>query len=87
MRTQVVNDENISVVPYDPISGNMILFHASGFGCKVQTFRERDVQRHPLVLSSSCSHDISFRDKLSVMRDGRPIAALSIGIAQAPSTE
>lgn len=40
VRTQVLNDENISVVPYDPISGNMILFYASGFGCKVQKFWE-----------------------------------------------
>lgn len=43
VRTQVLNDENISVVPYDPISGNLILFHArdaGGFGCKVQKFWE-----------------------------------------------
>lgn len=41
--TQVFNDENISVVTYDPISGNLILFHArdaGGFGCKVQKFWE-----------------------------------------------
>lgn len=83
MRTQVLNDENISVVPYDPISGNMILFHASGFGFKVQKFWEL---RHPLLLSSSCSHDLSFRDRLSVFRDGRLLAALSMGI-MASSTE
>lgn len=43
VRTQVLNDENISVVPYDPISGNLILFYArdaGGFGCKVQKFWE-----------------------------------------------